>query len=170
MLLPFLSSAVFGLNEKSRCFILICSVEKEPMVLEWKKAWWATFNLCPFRPPHTCLPICHMPPYHQSTPNHVSLGLVRRRPRCAACQHFLAQNQISRRKSGQPETPKPGMRPQTQKCTSLFYVMNLAVSHKRRTDAAIRGIDMNLWIWRGRVTDNHLERDTERILLWWYTN
>ena len=57
---------------------------------------------------------------------------------------FLAQNQISRRKSGQPETPKPGMRPQTQKCTSLFYAMNLAVSPKRRTDADITGIDIKL--------------------------
>jgi len=136
------------------------------MVLEWKKAWWATFNLCPLQTSsHMLAHLPYAPPYHQSTPNHVSLGLVRRRARCAACQHFLAQNQISRRKSGQPETPKPGMRPQTQKCTSLFYVMNLAVSPKRRTDAAITGIDMNLWVWRGRVTDITLERDTERILL-----
>lgn len=144
----------------------------------WRKNWWCwsgrklggpLSTSAPFRLPHTCLPICHMPPYHQSTPNHVSLGLVRRRPRGAACQHFLAQNQISRRKSGQPETPKPRMRPQTQKCTSLFYVMNLAVSPKRKTDAAIRGIDMKLWVCRGRVTDLPLEHYTERILLWWYT-
>jgi hypothetical protein len=120
-------------------FSFLRSVGKEPMVLEWKKARWATFNPCPLQTSSHMLAHCHMPPYHQSTPNHMSLGLVRGRPRGAACQQFLAQNQISRRKSGQPETPKPGMRPQKQKCTSMFYIMNLVLSPKRRTDADITG-------------------------------
>jgi len=155
------------LNEKSRFFFLFLLWRKTRWCWSGRKLGGPLSTSAPFRLPHTCLPICHMPPYHQSTPNHVSLGLLRRRPRGAACQHFLAQNQISRRKSGQPETSKPGMRPQTQKCTSLFYsyVMNLAVSPKRRTAAAITGIDMKLWVCRGRVTDIPLDHDRERILL-----
>lgn len=40
--------------------------------------------------------------------------------------------------------------------------MNLAVSPKRRTDRAIRGIDMKLWVCCGRVTDVVSESDTEK--------
>lgn len=43
--------------------------------------------------------------------------------------------------------------------------MNLAVPPKRITDADITGIDMNLLVCRGKVTDIPLEHDTERNLL-----
>jgi hypothetical protein len=107
----FLGVALFGLNEKSQRHISLFRGERtEPTMLEWKRGRWATLNPPP--PTHallqthsTCLPICHMPPYHQSTPKPRSWGLVIGRPCGASCQQFLAQDQISGRESGQPEVP-----------------------------------------------------------------
>jgi hypothetical protein len=125
--------------------IFLCSGEKEAMLLEWKRVRRTTFNPSPFRPTQTCLPICHMPPYHQSTPNPRSWGLATGRPRGAACQQFLAEDQNSRRESRQQEAPKPAIRSQKQKCTSFLYVTNLPLFLQQRIGADISWTYVKFW-------------------------